>query len=116
MLEIILLVIGIVKAVRRPKLRRLTEQDFPNVDSAKFVEWHETQLKATDIFLWATWGAFFIKLFLGIAIGQMGSSPEAALTFVVLILVGWIVGLIVAAVHGGKAKKLRIAAGINWSK
>ena len=116
MLEIILLIIGIVKAVQRPKLSRLTVQDFPNVDPEKFSVWHQAQLRATDIFLWATWGAFFIKLFISFAASGMRLSIEASIVLLVLIFGGWIAGLIIASVHGSKAKKLRLEAGINWPK
>jgi hypothetical protein len=91
-------------------------QDFPNVDPAKFEEWQKAQLRATDIFLWATWGAFFIKLFLSLAARRAELTFEAASAFVILIIVGWIVGLVVAVVHGNNANKLRVAAGIDWPK
>lgn len=116
MLEIILLIVGIFKAVQRPKLSRLTVQDFPDVELAKFTAWHQAQLKATDFFIWATWGAFFIKLFISLAASGMRPSPEVAITVFVVIVGGWIVGLIVASVYSSKATKLRLAAGINWPK
>lgn len=115
MLEIILLIVGIVKAVRRPRLRRLTAEDFPSVDPVKFREWQQAQLNATDIFLWATWGAFCVKLFLSVMAGAAGGmSLEGQLVFIVLILGGWITGLIVAGVHAKRADRLRVAAGIVW--
>lgn len=116
MLEIILLIVGIFKAVRRPKLSRLTVQEFPDVDPSKFTEWHQSQLKATDIFLWATWGAFFIKVLVSLTANEMHLSPEGAIAVLVIILVGWIGGLVAASVYSSKATKLRLAAGINWPK
>lgn len=116
MLEIILLIIGIFKAVQRPKLSRLTVQDYPKVDPDEFAVWHQAQLKATDIFLWATWGALFIKLFISFAASGMSLSPEGAITLLVVIIGGWIAGLIIAGVDGSKAKKLRFEAGIKWRK
>ena len=69
-----------------------------------------------DIFLWATWGAFFIKLFVSFLARGMRLSPEQALTLIAVIVVAWIAGLIVAGVHSKKATKLRVAASINWPK
>ena len=55
MIEIILLIVGIVHAVRRPRLRKLSAGDFPGVDVAKFFEWQQAELLASDIYLCATW-------------------------------------------------------------
>ena len=116
MLEIILLIVGICKAVRRPRLLRLAPQDFPEVDPVKFADWHQAQLKATDAFLLATWGAFFIKLFLSLAARGMELTLEGAIAFLVVIILGWIVGLIIAGVYSSKATTLRLAAGITWPR
>ena len=114
MLEIILLIVGIMKAVRSFGLRKLTAHDFPDVDPGKFAEWHQAQLRETNIFLWATWGAFFIKLVLRLAARETRLSFEGAIAFIVLILLGWIAGLIFWGVQFSRARKLREAAGINW--
>ena len=116
MLELILLIVGIVFAVRRPRLRKLTAADYPGVDPVRFAEWQQAQLKATDVFLWATWGAFVVKLFLSLVLVEMRLSPEAALGAIGIIVTLWIVGLIVASSFSSKAKKLRTAAGIAWPK
>lgn len=116
MIEIILLIVGIAYAVRRPKLRKLTTQDFPDVDAAKFAEWQRAELKALDIFLWATWGAFVIKIALMVVLSQVGLSESAAITMMVVILVAWLGGLTIAGIQGSKAKKLRTAVGIKWPK
>jgi len=112
MLEIILLIVGIFKLARRPKLKRLSTADFPNVDQGFFIEWKKAELKAIDIFLWATWGAFIIKIILLIAM-QDSLTSESALVVMGGILVLWIIGLIIAAIHGSKAKALRIPLGID---
>ncbi|MDD2737075.1 MAG: hypothetical protein PHF56_24335 [Desulfuromonadaceae bacterium] len=117
MIEIVLLIIGIVYAVRRPKLRRLTSGDYVDIDPARFSEWHNAQLRATDIFLWATWGAFVIKmLVIFIAVSGGGFNADIAGAIQVAIVVGWLAALTTAAVFGSKAKKLRLAAGIQWPK
>jgi hypothetical protein len=121
MLEIILLIVGIVYAFRRPKLKRLAPADYSDVEETQFLEWKAAQLKAIDIFLWATWGAFFIKLaiqFIIIAAAQSGGglSSEAGIGIMIAIIIAWLIGLIIAASYGSKAKKLCNAAGIRWPK
>jgi hypothetical protein len=48
MIEIILLIVGIVYAVRYPRLRKLTPQDFPGVDATEFFEWQQAERMAID--------------------------------------------------------------------
>lgn len=114
MLEIILLIFGIFKALRRPYLNDLTADNFPDVDPEKFAVWQKTQLKATDILLWATWGAFFIKLLLRQAVMSMELPYEISVLLFVVVLVGWIVGLVFAYIYSGRATTLRVRAGIKW--
>ena len=109
-----MLVVGLIYAIRRPKLKRLTVSDYPGVDEAKFVEWHRQQLRAVNIFLWATWGAFLVKVTILVVLSGSHFSQATALTWTILILVAWLVGLLVAAGAGSKAKRLRKAAGISW--
>ena len=112
MLEIILLIVGIIKLVRRPRLKKLSASDYPTVNPEKFLEWKKAELLATDIFLWATWGAFIIKIIILVTI-QDSYSRESGLAIMGFILLGWFIGLIIAAVYGSKAKKLRIPLGID---
>ncbi len=112
MIELILLIIGIIKLVRRPRLKRLSSLDFPDVETAKFTEWRKAELKATDIFLWATWGAFIIKIIILISL-QESYDRDSALAITGGILFLWFIGLIIAAIYGSKAKALRISLGIN---
>jgi hypothetical protein len=114
MLEVILLVVGLIYAIRRPKLKRLTVSDYPGVDEAKFVEWHRQQLRAVNIFLWATWGALLVKVTLLVVLSGSHFSLGTALTGNILILVAWVTGLLVARGAGSEAKRLRNAAGISW--
>ena len=50
MLELILLIIGIVYAVRRPKLKRLASADYPDVEKSQFLEWKAAELKGITIY------------------------------------------------------------------
>jgi hypothetical protein len=116
MLEIVLLIVGVFKAIRRPKLNRLKPENFPDADAGKFSLWKKAELKATDIFLWATWGALGIKIIIRIALSGQSFSQQEALTIILIILAAWFIGLIIAATYGSKAKKLRLAAGIEWPR
>ncbi len=113
MIEIILLIVGIIYAVRRPKLRRLKPQDFPGVDSAKFLTWQRAEITAIDVFLWATWGAFLLKIGLTILLSDVRLGDTTGVIVMVAIIVAWLGGLTVAAVMGSRAKELRTKAGIS---
>jgi len=114
MLEVILLIVGVGYFFRRPKLKRLTAEAFPNVEPLKFAEWRTAAVKATDIFLMATWGAFIIKLLITLAFADSDLVRESPYLVMGMILGLWFIGLIIAAVYGSKAKKLQKAAGIKW--
>lgn len=112
MLEVILLIVGIAYAIRRPMLKNQTAQWYPGVDPEKFAAWHKVELKATDFFLWATWGSFAIKLATIAVISSTGASPETALVVLVIILIGWATGWIIYGIYYARALKLGEAAGI----
>ena len=116
MLEIILLIAGIVKLFGRPRLRKLEAQQFPDVDPTKFEEWKAAELRATDTFLWATWGALLIKVALGVMLSGVAANPNQALTWNIAVFVAWFIGLAVAATYGSKAKKLKKLAKISWPR
>lgn len=116
MLEAILLIVGIVKASRRPKLKRLNSEDFSGVESADFSVWHKAELKATDAFLMATWGALIVKIIIMIALSGQRFEMNSWLAINGLIILLWLIGLGIAGSLGSKAKKLKLAAGIKWPK
>jgi hypothetical protein len=116
MLEIVLLIVGAFKAIRRPKLNRLKPENFPDVDGEKFSLWKKAELKATDIFLWATWGALAIKIVILIALSGQSFSVKEVWTINGIIIGAWFIGIIIAATYGSKAKKLRLAAGVEWPR
>lgn len=116
MLQLILMIIGIVIAVRRPRLSRLTPSDYPHVSEDKFEEWKAAQLAATDAFLWATWGSFFIMLFLVLALNSAITTLEGAIGIRVVLIAGFIIGLVAASKKSRHARKLREEAGIDWPK
>ena len=114
MLQIILLIAGIGAAFRRPHLRKLSELDFPDVDPVQFAQWRQAQLKATDALLWASWGCFFITLLIIFVASGMHLTSDGAIGLQILILLGFLVGVVISAVQSNKATKLKVAAGITW--
>src|SRR5437667_10628956 len=116
MLQIILMIVGIFVAVRRPTLRRLTSQDYPEVEPVKFAQWHTAQLTATDTFLWASWGSFFIVLGIALAARGMELTFEAAIAFRIVLVVGTVVWFVIAGIKSSNARKLRESVGIRWPK
>lgn len=117
MLELILLVAGVIKAMRRSTLVRLTAQDFAKVDPAKFEEWRRVQLKGTDLFLMATWGLFALKLLVRCAMqGSQGVPSEASLAGYLMFGAIWVVAIMRAGSLARKAAELAQATGIDWPK
>ncbi len=111
MIEVILILVGLVFAVRCRTLGKLTTQDFPGVDAAKFFEWQEAALMANDIYLCATWGAAGIKIILSFVLWRMGLTDDELLAAFFAGMVLWLGGLTVAVTYGSKAKRLRTALG-----
>lgn len=122
MIQIILLIVGIVYAVRRPKYANANAASFPNVDPARFEEWRKLELKSIDIFLWSTWGTFALSLLLGFGLGLiLGATGQAAgaqshplvIGLEVVMTVLFFGGLVFAAIAGSQATKLRKELGIT---
>ena len=114
MIELILLIFGIVYVFRKFKLAKKSSKDYPNIDPDKFMEWKAAQNKAINIFLLATWGAFIIKLIIIGILSNVRLSSDMAIIINIILIIAWIVGLIIAATFGSKAKELRTAIGIKW--
>jgi hypothetical protein len=114
MLKIILLILGIIYAVRRLKLKALESKQFPDVPVDKFQEWKDLELRSIDIFLWATWGLLIISIPVGLAVGK--AFPGGVLGFRVLLFVLFLVLLVFSAISGSKAAKLKKQFGIKWPK
>src|SRR5690349_17261132 len=56
MIGLILLGLGGIYAVNRPKISRLTVGDVPGVPGHVFDEWKRYELRSIDLFLLITWG------------------------------------------------------------
>jgi len=110
------MIIGIFVAIRRPKLHRLTLQDYPEVDPTKFAEWHSAEIISTDTFLWASWGSCLIgNVIIGI-VSDIELTLAATIAFRVFLFVGTVLWFILAGLKSSKARKLREEAGIQWPK
>ena len=109
MIELILIVAGFVFAVRCRTLGRLTTEDFPGVDAAKFFQWQGAEVLANDMYLCATWGAAFVKITLSFILWHIGLTDDELLMAFFAGLVVWLGGLVVAVVYGSKARRLRTA-------
>jgi len=121
MIQVILLVVGIIYAIRRPKLKRLAPTDFPQVPADQFLEWRRLELKSINVFLWATWGLFSLSIPLSVGVQVVLQASESRADQV---QVAWIVrvafiavflsGLLVAGIYGSKAQRIKKVWKINW--
>jgi hypothetical protein len=119
MIGIILLVLGIVYGVKRPKIARLTASSSSGVPPHVFDEWKKCELRSIDVFLLATWGQGLFFLLLGLVFGasaaQSGDRESfdrlvTVLTIVQIVLV--LGGLVVSAMYGSRASKLKSEFGL----
>lgn len=128
MIQLILLVIGIVYLVRRPKYARASAEDYPQVDAATFAEWRRLELKSIDVFLWATWGTFVLSIIaafgLGFSLSVLNPGMQSAnadlmpmvIVLAIVMVIVFFSGLVVSAVLGSRAARLRKQHGIVLGK
>ena len=105
MIQIILLIVGIVYAVRRPKLKASEASQFPDVPADKFEEWKALKLKSIDIFLWATCGLLIISITIGLLAAAV--FPGGTMVLQSLFLVPFLPFLVFAEISESKAAKLK---------
>jgi hypothetical protein len=105
MLQIILIIMGIVYCVRRPKIARLTAADMPGVTPAILESWKMQELKSIDWFLIATWGVSVVGSILAVAVAAADQSSGVVVFLITL--AGFLAGLVVSAIHGSRAAKLK---------
>jgi len=122
MVQLILLILGIVYAFRRPKLKRLSAAEFPDIPADRFLEWKRLELMSINVFLWSTWGLLLLgcllSIVIGLALGFSGAevARQGGLVFQGAYLGLFLVGLLVSAIYGSKAQKLRKSSGIQWPR
>lgn len=124
MVQIVLLVLGIIAAIRLPRLIKIAPTDYPGVDPALFEKWRSVERASAIWLIVATIGVFLLQLGGGFVMGAaMAAShstkaqfEHATMVFTVVTVGLFLVLLVVAAVLGSKAKTLRTEAGITWPK
>jgi hypothetical protein len=108
MIQINLLIVGIVYAIRRPNLKALKASRFPDVPQEVFAKWQTLELKSIDIFLWARHqhpGRIDVCREVS---RRMDGSSDFHYHSIVL--------TVVSTIPGSKAAKLKRLHGIKWPK
>ncbi len=122
MLEIILLIAGIWKALALPGIHRYQPLQFPQLDPEKFDAWKRAELTAAYVFIAATWGALLVGNVVSVwyarqlddlvATSQISANVAVSRLWnlTIGIAVAWLVGIVIAAAYGSRAKALKKAA------
>jgi hypothetical protein len=109
-----LLFMGIIYAFQRVKLKSLPGSDFEEIPAYAFEKWKSYEMKSIDFYLSATWGLLIVsKISRYLIIPHL---PKGALAINSFIEIAFVVLLVVSAVFGTKAKKLKNNYGISWPK
>ena len=120
MIPILLLIGGIVYAIffaiRRPKLKALTAEQFPGVPPDKFAEWQMLELKSMSRLLWTCWGWLLIATPLYIFLASF-PHKHTLHDVVTLLYPGLVTVLLISwMISHRKATKLKKELGIKWPK
>jgi hypothetical protein len=105
---------GVIYALQGIKLNKLTPSDLAGIPIEKFDEWKKTELKSIYFYLLATWGVLIVSKVATRLITP--HFPSGAFAINSSIEIAFVVLLIVSAVFGSKAKKLKKSLGILWPK
>ncbi|MFA6045430.1 MAG: hypothetical protein WC718_10635 [Phycisphaerales bacterium] len=122
MIQIVLLVLGIIAMVRYPRLNKIAPADFPAVPAESVEQWRSAEKAAAIWLIVASVGVFILQLGVGFLLGflmALSGSPAKQIDSVGSIfgfatLALFLVLLVIAAIAGSKASKLKKAAGIVW--
>ena len=110
------IILGIIEFIRGSNLSSLTSKNFPDIDPAKFTEWHQIQKKGRHIYLWVTLITFCVLVGLSFISSMISISAKTNFILLIVILVGWIFGMNIAGLYNKEAKELKSAIGIKWPK
>jgi hypothetical protein len=111
LVDIAMVIVGIVYAVRRA---RLNQDRVPSkIDHAKVIQWLKATQNAIDVFLWATWGAFLLRLLTlaiisGLPIWKSNKYDSAVVFLWASPYIIWLAGMVIASVLNRKADKFVI--------
>jgi MFS family permease len=113
MIPILFIILGIIYAVRIPKLRRLSPEKFPQVPAEAVTKYRQLELTSIYIFLAVTWGlGLFVALLLGLTL-LFGIHEDISANDVLVFITIFVVGLIVSAVYGTLAGRVKKAHKIS---
>ncbi len=86
MVQLILMIVGIFYAIRRPRITHLTAKQFPALSPDTFNKLQVLILKSIDMLLWASWGVFIIGLLVEIVIDASGIGRDSGTFWIFQIL------------------------------
>lgn len=124
MVQGILLILGIAYLFKRPRLARLRAEDYPALAEDEFLRWKRLELASIDIVLgtafsvslggWLISGALRMNRPEDIEsrFGSSDSELSTAIVFQLVYFAVFLLGLLVSALYGSKAARLRRSLGI----
>lgn len=124
MIQIVLLVLGVIAALRMPRLFKLKPSDFPGAAPEAFASWRRAEKNAAWWFVIATVGVFLLQIVVGFSVGVYAGATHASQAELERLgnfvnfggLAIFLALLVVAAILGSRAAKLKQKAGITWPK
>lgn len=122
MVQLVLLVIGIVVAVRLPRVLRLKPEQFPAADREACTAWIAAERSAAIRFIAATVGLFMLQVAAGMVMmawvwtrhPRTDVRETASMLYTLMSILTFLGMLVYAAIAGSKAKRLKKAAGVTW--
>ena len=119
-MSLIFLIFAIIYTIRRPKLKRLQPENFPDVSEETLFKWKHLELLSIDIFLWVTWGGFGLSIILQPLLRPIFASMSEPFSLDLALNGGFVViflaGLIVSAIYGSRAARIKKSVNIRWPK
>ena len=120
----IFMVLSIIYIIKRPKIKNLSAMQFPQTPVTEFLKWRRYELLSIDIFLAAVWGGGLIGIVMfaagTIILYPTRDVPGKASPFIeslmmlsfAIPIVTLFVGLVISAIYGSTAVRLRKRLGI----
>ena len=109
------LVLGVIYAFKKPRLKALEPSLFPAVPRDEFLRWKKLELRSINILLWGTWGWYLID---GPICFITASLPSATSEVILQIIypILFPIMILISGISGSKAAKLKNTLGIVLSK
>jgi len=100
-MDCILFILAIIYAVKRPRLSTLRAARFPDVPLRQFQEWRRLELLSRDIVIWLGFGWVGLEVIAAVVLGRK------AVVLVVVAIPVLLVVLVISAIIGSKAQKIK---------